>query len=118
MSSNLPPGVTAGMIEEQSADRPCDVCGYMPDGCVCPECPVCGEQGNPQCYKELSRPFPEGHQGIKPAGSHGLELSITQLIGRSKSRIAYLEDQIADEGMYLDWLEEQKLEEEQKENRQ
>ena len=29
----------------------CRVCG-MADDCCCPECPVCGQQGNPKCYSE------------------------------------------------------------------
>lgn len=29
-------------------EGPCQVCGRL--DCVCPECPVCGETGNPQCY--------------------------------------------------------------------
>ena len=33
------------------ADDPqyCQVCG-MVDDCICPECPVCGDAGNPKCY--------------------------------------------------------------------
>ena len=31
-------------------DEPCAICGKWPDDCICPECPVCGEQGNPRCY--------------------------------------------------------------------
>ena len=30
-------------------DSPCEVCGLIYD-CICPECPVCGEQGNGYCY--------------------------------------------------------------------
>ena len=29
----------------------CEVCGLI-DDCICPECPICHEQGNPKCYKE------------------------------------------------------------------
>ena len=31
-------------------DAPCEVCGLFPDDCICPECPNCGEIGNPNCY--------------------------------------------------------------------
>lgn len=35
-------------------DPPCDICGKDPGGgpfgCECPECPICGEIGNPKCY--------------------------------------------------------------------
>lgn len=32
-------------------DRPCEVCGRNVDDCICPECPSCGEVGNPFCYE-------------------------------------------------------------------
>ena len=31
-------------------DPICAVCGNDPGDCVCPECPVCGDAGNPDCY--------------------------------------------------------------------
>ena len=31
-------------------DGPCDVCGYMFDQCICPECEICGEFGDHDCY--------------------------------------------------------------------
>lgn len=31
-------------------DYPCEVCGEYEDKCICPECPVCGDYGNPDCY--------------------------------------------------------------------
>ena len=27
----------------------CEVCGEPVDNCECAECPICGEQGNPDC---------------------------------------------------------------------
>lgn len=39
------------MSDIDPPDRPCDVCGRDPSGdCLCPECPVCGDTGNPKCY--------------------------------------------------------------------
>ncbi len=35
----------------------CEICGELWDDCICPECPICGEQGKPDCY--------EGHGLIK-----------------------------------------------------
>lgn len=32
------------------AEEGCDVCWRYVDDCICPECPVCGEHGNPKCY--------------------------------------------------------------------
>jgi len=31
-------------------DPPCAVCGNFEEGCICPECPSCGDIGNPYCY--------------------------------------------------------------------
>jgi len=45
---SLPPGCVTLPGEE---DCYCAVCGSVDDKCVCPECPVCGEVGNPDCYK-------------------------------------------------------------------
>lgn len=33
-------------------DLPCAICGEMIDNCECPECPVCGDIGEPSCYIE------------------------------------------------------------------
>lgn len=30
----------------------CEVCGHDVAGCICPECPVCGAQGDPKCHAE------------------------------------------------------------------
>jgi hypothetical protein len=33
-------------------DFPCAVCGgFLGESCICPECPVCGDTGNPYCYR-------------------------------------------------------------------
>ena len=57
---SLPPGVTDRMIDEAYGfDQPCEVCAGNPEldndtegGCICPECPVCGDYGNPDCYEQ------------------------------------------------------------------
>lgn len=33
-------------------EQPCDVCGNLPDDCICPECATCGTVGDPKCYDE------------------------------------------------------------------
>lgn len=33
-------------------DLPCDICGKFPDDCICPECPICSTQSDPECYLE------------------------------------------------------------------
>jgi hypothetical protein len=47
---SLPPGCSTLPVEEP--DGPCDVCGKEIDDCICPECPECGDIGNPACYIE------------------------------------------------------------------
>jgi len=50
---SLPPGCTNQMIEDaMGVDQPCEVCGQFPDDCICPECKVCGGQGDPTCYRD------------------------------------------------------------------
>ena len=45
-------------------EGPCQCCGKLIDDCICPECPVCSEYGDPNCYKE-----------------HGLKYSAEQVEG-------------------------------------
>lgn len=106
MASNLPPGVTQSMIDAHFGERPCDVCGYDADDCVCPECPECGTQGDPNCYIDRMGLL---HQ---PLVHHGMTLSTKQKIGRGKRRIKDLEEQIAEEGMNIQYLECQLIDEE------
>lgn len=30
----------------------CEMCGQVTDNCICPECPACGQIGDPACYRE------------------------------------------------------------------
>jgi hypothetical protein len=46
---SLPPG--CGTLPGEEPDPPCAACGKWIDDCICPECPVCGCQGDPQCYE-------------------------------------------------------------------
>jgi hypothetical protein len=49
---NLPPGCSVRDIDNAfGGEAPCEVCGLWCDDCICPECPDCGEQGNPHCYE-------------------------------------------------------------------
>lgn len=86
-------------------EQPCAVCGQWPDNCICPECSVCGVQGDPICYDSgidcswCGRREPnhgEGfaaswcgaaHNGIAHTrvaiASHGLERSPEQLASRA-----------------------------------
>ena len=74
MSSNLfgwsYPAGCSGPPDEY--EGPCEVCGNAVDDCICPECPTCGEQGNPDCY----------YVGDEPC-QHGLILNEQQIAGRT-----------------------------------
>lgn len=43
---DYPPGCSGPPEHYQN----CELCGHLADSCDCPECPVCGEAGNPDCY--------------------------------------------------------------------
>ena len=53
---SCPPGCSGSPDE----GRPCNVCFLDPNssgthGCICPECEVCKETGNPDCYATSNR---------------------------------------------------------------
>jgi len=88
--SNYPPGCS-GPPDYQ--DYPCDVCGGIPDGdpeshytCICPECPVCGATGDPDCY-----------------AWHGLRRSEEQKFGRECTK-RLLENERFKEAQFLKQL--------------
>lgn len=89
MSSNYPPGVSGAIIERHFHEATCETCGHNVDSCFCPDCPVCGEAGNPYCYEH-------GH----------LHYTREQLIGQTRANIAKLRDQIQDCEVYLAELEQ------------
>ena len=67
---SLPPGVSNRMIEDSlGAEGPCDVCRKPVDLCICPECCVCGGQGDLRCY---DGGYPDGML-------HGLKRSQQQI---------------------------------------
>lgn len=83
MLSNLPPGVTNSMIDRQSDDH-CGCCGRYQDDCICPECTVCGEYGDPRCYQK-----------------HGMVYSREQLIGQATQVISQINTMIGEDQMFL-----------------
>lgn len=38
--------------DETAINLRCAICGLDPRECTCPECPRCGEIGDPRCYRE------------------------------------------------------------------
>ena len=67
----------------------CETCGAThEDDCICKECPVCEEYGNPNCYKE-----------------HGMKYTIEQINKRNQYELyckmeAYLEQLAYEEEHY------------------
>jgi hypothetical protein len=70
-------------------EGPCAVCCKPVDACVCPECPTCGEVGEPACYA---------------VGEHGMKLSREQAIGRQEARLALAQERVNDAMLALDHL--------------
>ncbi len=48
---------------EDSVSLNCDICGGTDVTCVCPECDVCGEVGNPDCI-EAHMPLKEWKESL------------------------------------------------------
>jgi len=91
MASNLPPGCSLGDIERAfGTEGPCDVCKKATGDCICPECPLCQEQGNLTCYDE-----------------HGLKFSREQRISQAEYRICELEEMLDSARYYLDWIQQE-----------
>ena len=92
---SLPPGCTQRMIDEAAGvEQPCAVCGMGVEDCCCPECTVCGEQGNPQCYAVDGLP------------RHGMKLNREQTANRQKAKIRMVEQQLEDEQLALNYIEQ------------
>lgn len=85
---SMPPGCSRVPGDEEG---PCAVCAKWPDDCVCPECVVCGEQGNPQCYatSPIDEKDPIGMRHTMALWrGHGLKLTREQIAGRVEARLA------------------------------
>ena len=106
---NMPPGCSR--VPGDEPEPPCEVCGRPSEDCICPECPVCGSQGDPGCYEDMPRPTDKLRRAPRSRpvhAPHGLHCTLQQKIGQSRLRIAALEDLLADETMHLQWLESQR----------
>lgn len=91
---SYPPGCNGTPWDQ---DYPCEVCGQGTDDCICPECPTCGEVGNPNCYKEVDL-------GIC-GGLHNAGLTTEQQVGRLKLDISIEKDHLRDMEEALAFLE-------------
>lgn len=83
---SYPPGCSGTPYDEPCY---CEMCGRDADDCICPECLVCGEHGNPDCY---------------PA--HGLHLAPAQIASREEARVREENDRLADDAFAKEWHDE------------
>lgn len=78
-------------------EGPCIICGKSVDDCICPECPTCGGQGDPKCYREKGHP---------------LRLTMPQVVAHQEYKIAIMKEEFADRlesaEFFLERLREQK----------
>jgi hypothetical protein len=81
----------------ETDDGPCGICGKAVDDCICPECPTCGGQGDPKCYRDKGHP---------------LRLSMPQVIANQEYKIAVMKGEFAGRlesaEFFLERLREQK----------
>lgn len=97
---SLPPGVSHRMIDEaMGVDQPCECCGKMVDDCICPECPKCGEYGNPDCYTPLDN--------FKAPKGHGMEYTDEQLAGQAELEEHYKAERERDDAMYEEYKKDE-----------
>jgi hypothetical protein len=91
------------MIDEAAGvDKPCAVCAMDVADCVCPECPVCGEQGNPSCYAIRGRK--------KADKRHGLKLNKDQSLARQRAVIFAAKQRLSEEERNLTVIESNPME--------
>lgn len=106
---SYPPGCSA--VPGDEPEGPCLVCGGDVNctpkegakqgirACICPACPVCGEIGNPDCYKSTLE------------GGHGIAQTQEQLQGWIETEKLLAEKDAADamvpddDGDWEDWYE-------------
>lgn len=62
----------------QTDDGPCNVCGQRLDECICPECPLCGDVGDPSCYIDYDEDITWTRTDM-PKPPHGLVRSFAQV---------------------------------------
>jgi hypothetical protein len=86
---SYPPGVTSLPWDHEG---PCEVCGKSIDICICPECPVCSEHGNPKCYL----PGPIGHGQVRTfAQRDGLAELERAMEAEAKAEAKWAEEMVA-----------------------
>lgn len=94
MAFNLPPGCRVSDIPGNGPAQPCEICGGDPDKdkppghCLCPECPECGDYGNPECYER-----------------HGLKRSLEQEAQRAEMEKLWAQDAEATAVFEADFIE-------------
>ena len=94
--SSYPPGAANDPnAPYNQEDPPCEVCGGFDDKCICPECSVCQEFGNPKCYVE-----------------HGLKKTDAQITQREALEEKWAKQQQQEAEMEIEMMKNAKPEEE------
>lgn len=91
MAWNLPPGCTNRMIDEAAgAFDICECCAHPVDDCICPECVICEEVGNPVCYQV-----------------HGLTYSMEQLKSLADMALREFNNRLAEDALFAEMEKDQ-----------
>jgi hypothetical protein len=95
--SHSKPSFERSTNEAYGGDEPCECCANPVDGCICNECPICRNRGDPRCY--------EGGHEVVDGPNVKLEYNKRQLRNQIIAKIEDLKQQIANNEAYLAQLE-------------
>jgi hypothetical protein len=97
---SYPPGCSGPPDDDPG---PCLCCGGDPAGCDCPECPVCGEAGNPECYVAHGLAYSE-------AQTRGREAMQARMAEEARAENEFWSQFQADEDAYWDQVQKEQSE--------
>jgi hypothetical protein len=83
-------------IEDQFGEGWCEVCGKDESICICPQCPVCEEYGNPKCYTD-----------------HGMTLTTEQITSKTEVEKSQKEQEERDRQEAAYWSDSARIKEDQ-----
>jgi hypothetical protein len=87
----------------QDDDGPCAVCCKCVTDCICPECPVCGETGNPKCYLEE-------HESETDLTHEKMKLTREQAISRAECSAMIAKRNWREAEMVVEYLKQEESE--------
>ena len=92
---SYPPGCSGTPFDEEEW---CACCGQGEFSCICPECPVCYEAGNPACYD------PETHNLVySQAQEESYDAACAQTEADNAADAAFWEEWERDQQRALEW---------------